>query len=72
MARCPKCGTEDEYLILYVKEEDYIDDTFISTCRVKCYECDTEFTVREFFEWDKSVTVDESELQFAFARAPAC
>ncbi len=62
MARCPKCGTEDDYNVTYIIDEDYIDDTFIATCRAKCYNCKAEFKVREFFEFDKSVTIDEGEL----------
>ncbi len=56
MAKCPKCGTEDDYNVTYIIDEDYIDDTFIATCRAKCYNCKAEFKVREFFEFDKSVT----------------
>ncbi len=57
MAKCPHCNAENDYDVLDTIDIDYEGTSIITICRAKCFECDTEFLVEEFYDFIRAETV---------------
>lgn len=57
MAKCPKCNAENDYDILDIMDMDYEGDCIIAICDAKCFKCDTEFLVKEFYDFNRAETI---------------
>lgn len=56
LAKCPKCKSDD-YEVQYVDDCNFHGDYMTALAKARCCQCDKEFWVREYFNFDRSETV---------------
>ena len=56
MAKCKNCNSKD-YEIIYIEEYNYNGDCITVLAKARCCECEKEFWVKEYFNFDDSKNV---------------